>query len=175
MLTLREDWRHALGGVIAADLVAQVPRKRMRNVAASCLIGASLDLLTATWPRKGQRPLQVETLSDIVWRIKGLYYMFLPDDDDTALSKCIELAESSTLTVVLLPDHESLKQRLLLGALGGQAPNVWSLKGFISWRTTSAAIDQGWPHERAITELLALYNRRAQSTRRGDVMLVDIP
>lgn len=175
MLTLRQDWRSVMGGAVAADLVAQLKRKKLRNCAACDLIGASLDLLVATWPRKGGPPLQIETVSETTWRISSLYYMYLPADDDAAIGTCIKLARSSELTVIVPRCHEGLKRRLLIAALRRRTPSTWSFDAFISWRTTSAAIDQGWRHERAVLELLAAYNRRVNTASRSDLMLVDVP
>lgn len=175
MLALCQDWRSLPGGAVAADLVTQLERRKLRNAAAGYLLGASLDLLVATWPRKGRPPLRIETLSEITWRISSLYYMYLPENDDAAFGTCIRLARSSELTVVVPRCNEELKRRLLMAALRRRAPNTWSFKPFISWRTLSATVDQGWPRELAVLELLAAYNRRVHAAGRGEAMLVDIP
>lgn len=175
MLTLREDWRSVTGGAVAISLVAQVQHKVLRNETASQLVGASLDLFTATQQRKGRPPLRVERVSQVTWRISSLYYMYLPVDNDSATATCIRLARSSVLTVILPRSHEPLKRRLLMAALRGRAPPLWSFESFISWRTLCATIDQGWPRERAVLELLAAYNERALSAGRGDALLVDLP
>jgi hypothetical protein len=164
-----------MGGAVAVDLLAQVHGKKRRDCAASDLIGASLDLLVATWPRRGRPALRIETLSNATWRISSLYYTYLPADDDSAIGACIRLARSSDVAVILPRRHEELKRRLLIATLRRRAPCIWSFDAFISWRTTSAEIDQGWPRERPVLELLAAYNRRADAAGRGDLLRVDVP
>lgn len=174
MLTLRKDWRTVLGGAVAVDLVTQIHRRKQRERAASHLVAASLDLLVATWPRRERPYLTIETLSNLTWCISGLHYIYVPEDDDTALGTCIELARSSELTVILPRCHEGLKRRLLMAALGQRAPNTWSFDAFISWRTTSATVDQNWPPGRALLELLGAYNRRVSDAGNDDSMLVEV-
>jgi hypothetical protein len=175
MLTLREDWRTVLGGAVAVDLLAQVQRQKVRKEAASHLVAASLDLLVATWPRTDRPPLQIERLSNVMWRISALHYMYLPEDDDASICTCIQMARSSKLTVILPRRNEGLKRRLLTAALHRRAPSIWSLDAFISWRTTSATVDQEWPPGRAVLELLRAYNRRVSASGRGKSMRVGAP
>jgi hypothetical protein len=175
MLTLCQDWRSAMGGVVALDLISQGRGKKLREQAASDLVGATLDVMVAAWPTKHGPPLQVEALSNIIWRISSLYYMYLPVDNDAAFGKCIKLARSSSELIVIVPRrHEWLKRRLLRAALCRRAPNISFYDAFVSWRMSAATIDQGWPPERAVLELVAAYNWRVNSAGRGDSLLVDV-
>ena len=175
MLTLRQDWVSITGGAVAADLVAQVDSMRQRDEVASHLTGAALDLLATTWPRRDRPPLTVETLRRSTWRISSIHYIYLSTNDDAALSTCLKLAQSSAVTAILPRCHERLKRRLLLAALCDRAPTIWSFDAFISWRTTSATIDQGWPPGRAVLELLSAYNRHITAAHGGDAVLVQVP
>jgi hypothetical protein len=47
--------------------------------------------------------------------------------------------------------------------------------GFISWRISSATIDQKWPRGRAIFEMLSAYNRGVVGAGGDMSMLVDVP
>lgn len=174
MLTLREDWRTVLGGAVAVDLLAQIHRDNLRQEAACHLVAASLDLLVASWPRGERPPLLIETVSIATWRISKLCYTFLAENDDAALARCIELGRSAELTVVVYGAHGFVKRELLTSVLGGRAPNVWELDSFISWRTFSATVDQGWPCGRALLELLGMYNRRVSAVGRGSSIEIQL-
>ncbi len=117
----------------------------------------------------------VETLRKSAWRISGIHYIYLPTNDDAAMSTCLKLARSSAVIVIVPRPRERLKRRLLMAVLRGRAPSIWSFDAFISWRTLSAAIDQGWPPGRAVLELLSAYNRRITTAGAGDAMLVQLP
>jgi len=110
-----------------------------------------------------------------MWRISSIHYIYLSANDDTDLSTCLKLAQSSVVTAILPRRHERLKRRLLLAALRHRAPNIWSFDAFISWRTTSATIDQEWPPGRAVSELLIAYNRRIAAAYGRGTMLVQLP
>lgn len=174
MLHLRQDWRTVLGGTVAADLVAQVQGDALRNTVAGRLIAASLDLLVATWPREREHPLEVRSLSNTRWQIGALHYVYLASNDDHVLDECIRLAGQATMTVIVARQHEALKRQLLAATLRDRTPNTWSFGTFISWRTTSANMDQDWPRGQATLELIAAYNRRTIATEGGDSMTVDI-
>lgn len=175
MLTLPQDWLSLMGGAVAANLVAQLDTLRLRDEVARHLTGAALDLLVHTWPRRDRPPLTVETLRKSTWKISSIHYIYLSADDDVALSTCLKLAQSSAVTAILPRRHERLKRRLLLAALRHRAPNIWSFDAFISWRTTSATIDQEWPPGRAVFELLIAYNRRIAAAYGRDAMSVQLP
>lgn len=175
MLAVRRDWRIVRGGTVAADLVAQVDGRRLRVEVASRLIAASLDLLVATWPRAVCPAFGMRALSPIAWQVANLYYLYLPPNDDVAMGTCIELARRSELTVILARGHDRLKRRLLTAVLRKRTPNIWTFDTFISWRTTSADIDQSWPPGRALCELLTAYNRRTNASDQPHSLLVDLP
>jgi hypothetical protein len=139
------------------------------------LVAASLDLLVTTWPRRECQRLHVETLSNAAWRISTIYYTFLGDDDDAALAKCIELGQTTELTVVLFGAHDSLKRELLTSVLGESTPNMWAFDAFISWRTMAAITDRSWPRGRASLELFRMYNRRVSAVGRGASIGIQLP
>jgi len=175
MLTLHKDWQIVTAGAVALDLLAQIQHETDRQEAASHLVAASLDLLVTTWPRRAHPPLLIETLSNATWRISTHYYTFLPEDDDAALAECIELARTTSLTVVIFGAHQSLKQELLTSVLGGRAPTISTLDSFVSWRTLSTMVDQGWARGRALLELLRTYNRRVSAIGRGTSIGIRLP
>lgn len=175
MLTLQREWQSFTGGEVAKDLLAQFATKQLRDDAASYLVAASLDLMVATWLPKDGSPRYVETLSKRTSRVSNLYYTYLPTNDDSALHECLKLARSSsTIIAIVPPRHERMKRRILEAVLHDRPPHVWSLESFLSWRATSAAIDQSWPSERATVELVNAYNRRVVLARCGDSMFVDV-
>ncbi len=175
MLVVRRDWQCVTSGAVVKHLVDQVRTTRMRNEVACHLVGASLDLVISTWPRRGQPPLVLETVSRTIWRISSLYYIYLRVNDDRTLNRCIRLARSETVTVIMPRRYGKLKRRLLTGALGQRTPVMWSLDEFISYRTLFPTIDQGWPRNRAILELLKAYNRRVNAVGCSDALLVQSP
>lgn len=175
MLTLRQDWLSLTSGAVATSLVAQVRTRRLRNEVTCHLIGASLDLLVSTWPRRGQPPLVLETVSRSIWKISALYYIYLWTNDDNTLSACIKLSRSETVTVILPRPHERLKQRILTAVLRGRTPCIWSFDSFISYRTIFATADQGWPRGRDILELFNAYNKRVNGEGGSDAILVQVP
>ncbi len=175
MLTLTRDWLSMLGGAVAANLVAQLEIVRLRDEVAGHLTGAALDLLVSTWPRRGRPPLTLETIRKSAWRISSIHYIYLPANDDDAISTCMRLARSSEVTAILPRRHERLKRGLLQAALRHRTPNIWSFDTFISWRTTSATIDQEWPPGRAVIELLSAYNRRVTAAGASSAILVQVP
>jgi len=174
MLTLRRDWSSITGGAAAANLVAQIDTVKLRDEIACHLIGAALDLLVSTWPRRDRAPLALEEVRKSVWRISGIHYIYLPNDDAT-LGICIKLARSAAVTAILPHHYERLKRQLLTRTLRHRSPNIWSFDTFISWRTTSATIDQQWPPEEAVLELLTAYNRRIINSGGNSALLVQIP
>ena len=175
MLTLPQDWLSIMGGAVAANLVTQLETIRLRDEVAGHLTGAALDLLVSTWPRRDRPPLTLETVRRSTWRISSIHYIYLPANDDVAISTCIKLTRSSEVTAILPRRHERLKRQLLRGALHDRAPNIWSFDAFISWRTTSATIDQEWPPGKAILELLSAYNRRITAAGGSSAILVQVP
>lgn len=175
MLTLRNDWLSITGGAVVGDLLAQLDTMGWHDEGACHLIGAGLDLLASTWPRRDQPPLTLEMVSKSTWRISSLHYIYLPANDDTVMNACIELARSSKVTAIMPRRHEKLKRQLLSAVLGGRTPNIWSIDGFISWRTTSATIDREWPPGPAVLELLNAYNRRIAAAGGSSAMQVQIP
>lgn len=175
MLIIRQDWRVVPAGTVAADLTVQVPGQALRNEVATRLIAASLDLLVATWPRKSRSPLRVVTLSPTTWQVATLHYMYLPPNDDSAIDACIQLARRSEVTLIVAPVQEALKRQLLTAALRERTPTTWSFDTFISWRATSAAIDQGCPPGWVLRQLLAAYNARTNAASQGEWALIDIP
>jgi len=175
MLTLPQDWLSLPGGAVATNLVTQPKTVGLRDRVAGHLTGAALDLLVNTWPRKGRPPLTVEPLRKSAWRISGIHYVYLPANDDAAMSICIRLARSSAVIAVVPRLHEDLKRQLLTAVLCDRAPSIWSFDAFISWRTTSATIDERWPPGRAVLELLTAYNRRINVAHGSNAMLVQVP
>ncbi len=175
MLTVPQDWLSIMGGAVAANLVAQLGTIRLRDEVAGHLTGAALDLLVSTWPRRDRPPLTLETLRKSTWRISSIHYIYLPANDDAAISTCIKLARSSEVTAIVPRRHERLKRRLLMAALRRRAPNIWSFDAFISWRTTSATIDQKWPPGRAVLQLLSAYNRRITAAGGSNAILAQVP
>lgn len=175
MLTLRHDWQSLTSGAVAASLVAQARTASLHNRIACHIVSASLDLLVNTWPRRDQPPLRLETVAESVWRISGLYYIYLRMNDDKTLAICMKLSRSKTTTVILPRRYERLKRRLLTAALGRRTPGIWSFDSFISYRTLFPTVDHAWPHGRAIFELLKAYNRRVSSDGQDDTFLVPIP
>lgn len=175
MLTLRQDWLSMTSGAVAVGLIAQAKARRLRNEIACHLIGASLDLLVNTWPRRDQPPLRLETIAESIWRISGMYYVYLRTNDDKTLSACIKLSRSETTTVVLPRRYERLKRRLLTAALGGRTPGIWTIDEFISYRTLFATADQAWPRGRDVLELLNAYNRRVNAVDGSNAIVVQIP
>lgn len=173
MLTLCEDWGILTAGAVASNLLAQIDdaNSRDEDEGAINLIRASLDLLIDTWPRGDGRTLEIETVSDVTFRISALHYVYLPANYDKALGECLDLAQRSTVTAIVPRRDESLKRRILEGVLGDCAPNIWSFDAFISWRITSAAIDQEWGYERALVELITRYNRHVAAGGRRDLMV----
>lgn len=175
MLTLRHDWQSMTSGAVAASLVAQARTASLHNKIACHIVGASLDLLVNTWPKRNQPPLRLETVTESVWRISGLYYVYLWMNDDKTLATCMKLSRSETTTVILPRCYERLKRRLLTAALRGRTPGIWPLDSFISYRTLFATADQTWPHGRATFELLKAYNRRVNAAGGSDAIVVQIP
>lgn len=173
MLRLCEGWGILTAGAVASNLLAQIDdaNSRDEDEGAIGLIGASLDLLIDTWPRGDGRMLEIETVSDVTFRISGVYYVYLRPNDDKALGECLDLAQCATVTAIVPRREESLKRGILEGVLGDRAPNIWSFDAFISWRITSAAIDQRWEYERALLELITRYNRRVAAAGRRDLMV----
>jgi hypothetical protein len=175
MLTVPQNWLSITGGAVAANLVMQLDSLRLRDEAAAHLTGAALDLLVSTWPRRDGPPLTVEMLRRSTWRVSSIHYIYLPANDDTAMSDCLKLARSSAVIAIVPRRHERLKRRVLMATLRGRAPCIWSFDAFISWRTLSATIDQGWPSGQAILELLSAYNRRITTAHARDLMLARLP
>jgi len=117
----------------------------------------------------------LERVRKTVWKISGIHYIYLPANDDAAISTCIKLARAATVTAILPRRYERLKRQLLTRTLRHRSPNTWSFDAFISWRTISAAADQGWPLEKAVLELLIAYNRRIVDSGGSSAMLVQVP
>jgi len=174
MLSIPERWQVRTGGGIALDLLRQVKGKKLQFDLARGLIEASLDLMVATLPRRGLPPRQVETVSSICWCVSDLYYVYLPDNCDFALRRCIKLARSSDVVVVAAQRFFQLKRRLLDDVLKGRKPPVSSFDAFVSWHITSATIDHKWSRGRSILELLSAYNRRVLSCNRNGLILVEL-
>jgi hypothetical protein len=101
--------------------------------------------------------------------------MYLPTNDDAAISTCMKLSRSSEVTAIVPRRHERVKRELLEAVLHGRAPNIWVFDTFISWRTTSASIDQEWPPGKAVLELPAAYNRRIAAAGASRTILVQVP
>ena len=175
MLTLCKDWLSVTDGAIAIDLVSQPKTKRLRDKVASQLIAASLDLLVRTWPRGVQLPLMMESVSQFIWRISDIHYIYLRANDDNTLAACIRLSQAGIVTVIVLRHHERLKRQLLTAVLRGRTPCIWPIDSFISYRTLFATTDQAWPRKRALLELLKAYNQRLSTHRGDDALLVQIP
>jgi hypothetical protein len=175
MLKLSEQWHLAHGGATAVDLLRQVLRPKLRNATARQMIAASLDLLIATWPRKKEPPLRVDSVSESIWRVSGLYYMYLPLNNDGALKRCMRLARSFVTTVIVPRRYEAFKQQMLEAVLGRRTPCVFSISSFISWRTFHASIDKHWTNERVVRELLMRYNQRVAEAKLAESLLVEIP
>lgn len=175
MLTLQPDWASIMGGAVATNLVRQLDSMSLRDEVAHHLTGAALDLLVSTWPRGDRSPLRLETISQSVWNILDVHYIYLRANDDGLLGTCIKLSRVKVVTVIMPRHYEKLKRRLLTATLRHRTPNIWSFDAFISWRTTTAAIDQAWPSERAVLELLNAYNRRINAMGSSDSMLVQLP
>jgi hypothetical protein len=79
------------------------------------------------------------------------------------------------VTVIMPRRYGKLKRRLLGGALGQRTPVMWSLDEFISYRTLFPTIDQAWPRDRVVLELLKAYNRRVSTHDCLAALLVEIP
>lgn len=110
-----------------------------------------------------------------MWKISGLYYIYLPVNDDAIISTCIKLSRSGSVTAILPRRYERLKRQLLTRMLGRRSPNIWPFDAFISYRTLMASIDQGWHPEKAVLDLLVAYNRRITDDGASSTMLVQVP
>lgn len=160
MLSVRFNPRSATCGVQVEDLVAQVRGRRLRSEVARQLIGASLDLLLATLPRRGTRELHLKALVNGMWQIERHFFVYIASNDDDALRSCINVAFASDVTVVVPSGDYELKSQLLRAALKDRSPHIFTFSAFISWRILSASLDQKWTQQRAMNELFAAYNRR---------------
>ena len=114
-------------------------------------------------------------ISSVTWRVKDFFYTYLTTNDDAALGTCVELAQSSVVTVILPRRHEELKRRLLRAVLRDQAPDAWRFENFISFGILFSGRHAKWHPDRTLVELLAAYNRRVSAAGRGDAVLVDLP
>lgn len=175
MLKLRENWQIIWSGAAVADLLAQVPGEELRTAAARHLVAASLELMVVTWPRKSRPRPRLETLNKTMWRLGDHHYMFLADNDDSALEMAIQLAWSSQATLILSPVYEGLKRQLLGAMLLHRSPSISSLDSFVYARTWSATLDKGWPHYRAVRELFLRFNQRVVTSGSDLFLIVDIP
>ena len=176
MLTLPTDWRLFHAGAVALDLFRQVPQFPLQRDFARHLIGADLELAIAEIFRHKHPPLLVEAVPDFSWRIRNFSWVYLPDIDNRALAKAIELASHLVrVTLIVLPKHDEIFWRACQPILKNRTPPIQSLDSLISLRVLFTSIALDHTHDRVVLDLLRRYNRRVLDTACDDAILVDIP
>jgi hypothetical protein len=175
MLTLPKDWHLFPGGTLAVELYTQVPQFARRSFVWH-LISASLELAIAGIFRRERPPPLVAQESDFSWRIRDFTYVYLPDTDNAAFAKAIDLGSRSVhVTLIVPPGHEEILSRACRPILKGRTPPILSLETVISFRVLFSSGHFGWTHERVVLELLRRYNRRVLEAACDQTLLIDIP
>jgi hypothetical protein len=176
MLILPKDWSLINGGAVVADLFQQLPDVKAKTVFASHVIGASLEMAIAGIFQDRQPPQLEERISDLTWQIRDCIYTYIPEINNSALEKVIELtSRSHTVTILVPPKHDNVFWRACEFTLKSHTPMIMSLDSYVSLRTLFSSWDLEWPQERIIFDILRRYNRRAIYSHCDDSILVDIP
>ena len=101
--------------------------------------------------------------------------MYLPDVDNSALAKAIDLGSHSvTVTLIVPPKHDEML-RSGEPILKERTPSILSLDTLISLRQLFTSGDLGWTGDRVLLDLLRRYNRRAADAACDESILVDLP
>lgn len=176
MLTLPQDWRQFHGGAVALCLFRQIPQSTSQREFAGHLIGAALELAIAGLFQNRPPPDLTERHDEFTWQIRDCVYVYFPEIDNRALAKAVELEScAACLTIIVPPRHDEVFQRACESILGDRTPVIWSLDGFVSFRTIFSSVDLRWSNERVVVDLLRRSNRRAAESHSDESILVDIP
>jgi hypothetical protein len=175
VLTLPNDWRITHAGAVVVQLLRQLPEVPLQTTFAANMIAASLEMAIAGIFHGDAAPPLSERISDFTWHIRDCTYTYLPEIDDSALRRTVELAScSSSLTLIASPRHEDVLRAACESTLGFRRPMVFGLDSFISLRTIFSSWDLRWPYDRVVLDLLRRANRRALDARCDESVLVHI-
>src|SRR5258708_18877518 len=135
MLELPKQSDRWWSGAIVLQLLKRVRSRRLRIELTRHMIGASLDLMVATWPRRDRPPLVVETLPNMTWRVNRLHYVFVGTADKDSIKYCASLACSfDTIAITYSDQWENLRLQMR-AIVKDRYPPINTLDGFMSWRT----------------------------------------
>jgi hypothetical protein len=176
MLTLPHNWRRITWGAIAADLLHQPPTPMLRGLFGSNMAEAAVKLTAMHCFGPKRFESKVRTISESTWQIGDATFAYLPAANDDAIICCDELAMHSLMLIVMVPpNHQGVFVRACQSMLGDRTPIIWSLDGFISYRTVLTPPVLNLPPNRVLRELLMQCNRCTTEAYCDGSILIDIP
>ena len=106
-------------GAVAVQLLQQLPKVPLQTTLAANMIAASFEMAIAGIFHGDAHPGLSERISDLTWQIRDCTYAYLPEVDDNALRRAIELAScSGILTLIVPPRHEDVLRRACAPGVG---------------------------------------------------------
>jgi hypothetical protein len=168
MLTVPRNWAKIHGGEIARQLLAQIDDHQLRIEFARHILQASFPLLDARLLRRNHRLTRIRALANMRWRFGDGAYAYFPDPDDLALKTCLNRLTALPIWTVIVPSSFEFVFRAALEAASSRwKPSLFTLDGYVDWRTMWAGVDLGTSHERVNQFLIRRFHRSL--VRRDDL------
>jgi hypothetical protein len=166
MLKLPPNWHQIPGGALARALGAQIQSRKLRAEFARHMITASFGLWDAGVLKREGRIRRVRALPGLRWRLGKGIYAYLSEVNDDAMHVCARCKRTERVFTVIVPEgHDELFRNALEAFAPKSAPTVYSLSGFICWRTMWGGTDLGLSHLETNAFLLRQYHRGIANRR----------
>jgi hypothetical protein len=118
--------------------------------------------------RRNQHLSRIRPLPTMRWKFGGGAYAFFQEPDARALKACVNRRVARPIWAVIVPSSFEFVFRTALEAARSRwKPSLFTLEGYVDWRTMWAGVDLGIPRERVNQFLIRRFHRSL--VRRDDL------
>lgn len=142
---------HQLGhlGDVFREQIEDIDSIFLRRNLARCLIWASSELAAVTrWPRE-RREVTLREIRPMLWEVDGKRILYLDAICDSVLYDDAPWRVDPAIVMVLVPFSQgSVFRTIARHVRPRDAPYIWSLDDYLSYRSLMAHADAGWSHRK---------------------------
>lgn len=176
MLHLPPDWRSITAGATALDLIGQAESPRMSTEIARLLIWATIEMRFMPCPTRARKGLRVESVTNFIWRVEGLFYVFVPEMRPEYLTVCKDLMPTCLdLIVITGRSHDVALRRVLRRMIPNRWISIDTIDTFLSIRIMFASVDHHWSIDKTMRAFLEIYCRLVVESGGDRALLVELP
>jgi hypothetical protein len=171
---LKRDCLAWTGGGVSEEILRQTPRDQRSSATIAMLHAAQELLLTSFW-KKEPPPKLIWKTTIAEWRFETVSYIYLSKPDDRVFRICATARKREKELVLLIPPrYEHLVREALKPHRRRDYFSLFTVDGYLAWRTMFAGTDAHWPRRKVILWWLSRYNRFVRSHSLPKTLLVQL-